>query len=53
MYSLDVLLFLFGTRLLELRAAVHGIAESDMTEQLNWAEIILKPPVSEEIYFLM
>ena len=22
------------------RAAIHGVAESDMTERLNWAELI-------------
>ena len=26
------------------RAAVHGVAESDMTEQLNWTEICFSIP---------
>ena len=38
------------------RAAVHGVAESDMTEQLNWAEMNIEPCVQwniweEESYF--
>ena len=28
-------------------AAVHGFAESDMTDWLNWAELELKSPVSK------
>ena len=27
-------------------AAVHGVAESDMTEQLNWTEDLLSPTLT-------
>ena len=33
------------------RAAIHGVAESDMTEQLNWTELNFYVYYSVYIYF--
>ena len=35
------------------RAAVHGVAESDMTEQLNWTELTKKKKSKKESSWLL
>ena len=32
------------------RAAVHGVAESDMTEQLNWTELTVISSGNSELH---